>query len=126
MQWSTYNPGTNLIWLSFVLETLLKRYKAPGTPPARPPLGERDPNRQIIGQKSNKSQDSKTAWSPSPTSTSDSTLLDSELEDELRERLEAVLGFLDVEKPENEIACAGDLAATAIGLEWLSESDFRC
>ena len=125
MQWSTYNPGTNLIWLSFVLETLLKRYKAPDTPRPRAPLGERDPNRQIIGQKS-KSQDLKTAWSRSPTSTSDSSLLDSELEDELRERLEAVLGFLDIEKAENELACAGDLVATAIGLEWLSESDFRC
>lgn len=127
-QWKSYNPATNLIWLSFVLATLLKRYKSRNNSPPRPPLGERDPNHQVITPKSGKYQASKTVWTPSSTSsTPDSSLLDDdELEDELLERLEAVLDFLDVEKEENEFSCAGDLVATAIGLEWLGESDFLC
>lgn len=119
-QWQSYNPGTNLIWLSFVLEMLLRRYKLREAP--RLPLGERDANSQPVSRGPKTPHDLK----ESPSTLPPSSALHEDLEHELIERLETILGFLDIEDEENELGCAGDLVATAIGLQWLSETDFLC
>ena len=120
-QWQSYNPGTNLIWLSFVLTMLLRRFRQRDTPTPRQPLGERDANSQIAPKGTSKDDKKPTSFSP-PTP----CVTENELEQELLERLETVLGFLDTDDDENDLGCAGDLVATAIGLQWLTEADFLC
>ncbi|KAL1954957.1 hypothetical protein VTO42DRAFT_415 [Malbranchea cinnamomea] len=126
LQWQSYNPGTNLIWLSFVLTILLRRYKAHGTRASRQPLGERDTNRQVAPKAKKLPKESKGTHSLSPSNELASSLPDKQIEQELLERLETVLGLLDTEAEDNGLTCAGDLVATAIGLHWLTEADFLC
>jgi serine/threonine-protein kinase haspin len=122
-QWESYNPGTNLIWLSFVLRVLLMRYKSSSKSPSRRALGERDANRQMVDRTPKASGHSKTEQCD-VLGTQKSDLASQILDAELLERLEAVVEFFDTENV--EFTCAGDLVATAIGLQWLDESDFLC
>jgi serine/threonine-protein kinase haspin len=48
------------------------------------------------------------------------------LEMELSERLQLVLVLLDLKEGDENLTCAGDLVAFAIGSQWLQESDFLC
>jgi serine/threonine-protein kinase haspin len=121
-QWQSYNPGTNLIWLSFVLKVLLMRYK-PSKSPCRRALGERDVNRQMVDRTPKASGNSKTEGCEA-LYTQKPDLAGHSLDAELLERLEAVVEFFDTENA--EFTCAGDLVATAIGLQWLDEADFLC
>ena len=101
---------------------LLRRFERRDSPAPRRPLGERDANSQIATKGAPKDAKKRN----SKSSPSHPCVPDNEVEQELLERLETVLGFLDIEDEENELGCAGDLVATAIGLQWLTEADFLC
>ncbi|GAB1212322.1 hypothetical protein ATERTT37_001460 [Aspergillus terreus] len=111
--WEGYAPRTNLIWLLFLLKTLLKNRKAGVS--ERQPLSLCSPNKQ-----------------PKMTETSKSGCKDLEtqetkvanLKKDLEDRLNEVLRLLDLEDGHQDICCAADLVAFAIDTNWLDERDF--
>lgn len=49
-----------------------------------------------------------------------------ELEYELYDRLQTVQDLLELDDEYENLTSAGDLVATAIGYQWLADSDFLC
>lgn len=52
--------------------------------------------------------------------------LSEDVQQVLFERLETVQDLLELEDEYENLSCAGDLVAIAIGSQWLEESDFLC
>lgn len=121
-QWEIYNPGTNLIWLLFLLKNLLKNRKPEKVyQVARKPLAGRSANGIIHNKRSQSGKVtlSKACAEPKTSPTSD-------LEAKLLERLHTVGDLLDLEEAEESMCCAGDLVAFAVDSQWLGENDFLC
>ncbi|KAK2813341.1 hypothetical protein FQN50_000656 [Emmonsiellopsis sp. PD_5] len=138
-QWKAYNPRTNLVWLSFLLQMLLKKQTplpVPVHPEKRQPLGPRTTNNQIntplSGSPSKSSKGNhvgngvSTLHSPSSSSSSETCKLVSQLEQDLFARLQTTQDMLSIESGIEELYCAGDLVAFAIGSQWLEERNFLC
>lgn len=120
-QWKNYRPRTNLIWLSFILATLVNKCRTEKLLPIhRQPLGQRSANSNLVPRKS--SAKNKVA---EDNRTEEPKLRD-EIQHVLFERLETVLDLLELEDEYETLSCAGDLVAIAIGSQWLEESDFLC
>lgn len=120
-QWKNFRPRTNLIWLSFILATLVKKCHTENLLPThRQPLGQRSANSNLVSRRS----------SSKHKTTQDHRNEESKLSDEIQqvlfERLETVLDLLELEDEYENLSCAGDLVAIAIGSQWLEESDFLC
>lgn len=121
-QWEVYSPRTNLIWLLFLLESLLKNRKpeiAHGVP--RQPLTDRSANKII---KNKGTGNGKSALLKECTEQQTSATAD--LQATLLERLDIVRDLLDLEDIEESMCCAGDLVAFAVDSQWLEEKDFLC
>ena len=121
VQWKNYRPRTNLIWLSFILATLVNRCRTEKLLPIdRQPLGQRSVNSNLGPRKPSAkykvAQDYRT----------EGQKLRDEIQHVLFERLETVLDLLELEDEYETLSCAGDLVAIAIGSQWLEESDFLC
>ncbi|EGD90173.1 HASPIN protein kinase [Trichophyton rubrum D6] len=121
VQWKNYRPRTNLIWLSFILATLVNRCRTEKLLPIdRQPLGQRSVNSNLVPRKPSAkykvAQDYRT----------EGQKLRDEIQHVLFERLETVLDLLELEDEYETLSCAGDLVAIAIGSQWLEESDFLC
>ncbi|EGD96467.1 haspin protein kinase [Trichophyton tonsurans CBS 112818] len=120
-QWKNYRPRTNLIWLSFILATLVNKCRTGKLLPThRQPLRQRSANSNLVPRKSSAkykvTQDHRT----------EEPKLRDEIQHVLFERLETVLDLLELEDECETLSCAGDLVAIAIGSQWLEESDFLC
>ncbi|GES59453.1 haspin protein kinase [Aspergillus terreus] len=111
--WEEYAPRTNLIWLLFLLKTLLKNRKAEVS--ERQPLSLCSPNKQPKITKTPKSG-CKDLDSPETKVAN--------LKKDLEDRLNEVLRLLDLENGHQDICCAADLVAFAIDTNWLDERDF--
>ncbi|KAK2740640.1 hypothetical protein FQN57_006009 [Myotisia sp. PD_48] len=121
-RWKTYNPRTNLVWLAFILATLLNKCRTKNLlPPRRQPLGERTANKN-----ENKAKISKENRSESNLSQSAHSRTSAELQHALFERLETVQDLLELEDEYETLSSSGDLVSIAIGSQWLEESDFLC
>ncbi|PYH40765.1 uncharacterized protein BP01DRAFT_350669 [Aspergillus saccharolyticus JOP 1030-1] len=121
--WAEYAPRTNLVWLLFLLKSLLKNKKSEcSSPPApREPLAPRSLNKgvKLTSASNNKLAKPQTL----PTVTSAQTTV-SDLRQTLEERLTAVLELLDLDHGHEDMCCAADLVAYAIDSHWLDEEDF--
>ncbi|PGH02512.1 HASPIN protein kinase [Helicocarpus griseus UAMH5409] len=142
-QWKHYNPRTNLVWLSFLLQMLLKKHKPatterPEQQKQRQPLTPRPANRKLDNTNSNTSKASKKIHGEKKGGADDGSCLVREadsknansiaqqLEEELTLRLQTMADLLDVSNGIEGLYCAGDLVALAIGSGWLGEGDFMC
>lgn len=126
--WAEYAPRTNLIWLLFLLKTLLKHRK-PESPPSvstRKPLGLCSPNRPAPTGK--RGRPKKGAEKCLPISRqvplTEAQSHTARLKKSLEDRLESVLGLLDLDSGHDDMCCAADLVAFAIDSGWLEEKDF--
>ncbi|EFR03268.1 haspin protein kinase [Nannizzia gypsea CBS 118893] len=120
-QWKEYRPRTNLIWLSFILATLVNKCHTEKLLPAhRQPLGQRSANSNIVPKKPSSKHKA------TQNNGSEDLKLGDEIQQSLFERLETVLDLLELEDEYENLSCAGDLVAIAIGSQWLEESDFLC
>ncbi|OJD12641.1 HASPIN protein kinase [Emergomyces pasteurianus Ep9510] len=157
-QWKNYNPRTNLIWLSFLLQMLLKKQK-PSASGAyqtevqqklqrqRRPLASRPANHNLHSRSNilhNANGDDDCFFhGDSPCKSSKKKLQDGiegddagndvgknvemiALQEELELRLRTTADMLSVENGIEDLYCAGDLVAFAIGSGWLGEGDFSC
>ncbi|KAE8392385.1 hypothetical protein BDV23DRAFT_181544 [Aspergillus alliaceus] len=119
--WAEYAPGTNLVWLLFLLKTLLKNRKADVSLPApRQPLSQCSPNKTL--KKPTKS--AKKDMPHTIHTTADAPKQVSQLKATLEDRLNAVLDLLHLEHGHEDMCCAADLVAYAIDSQWLDERDF--
>ncbi|KAK2799557.1 hypothetical protein FQN51_006871 [Onygenales sp. PD_10] len=133
-QWKTYNPRTNLVWLSFLLQMLMKKQTPlPIHPEKRQPLGPRTTNNQmntpLSGSPSKSSKGNHIGnglHSSSSSSSSENRKLTSQLEQDLFARLQTTQDMLSIESGIEDLYCAGDLVAFAIGSQWLEERNFLC
>ncbi|KAK2877771.1 hypothetical protein FQN49_001198 [Arthroderma sp. PD_2] len=124
-QWKSYKPRTNLIWLSFILTTLVNKCRIEKLiPTQRQPLGQRSANSNLQ-PKGSKAKRKPTSNSKEKQDTEESKL-SGEVQLALFERLETVQDLLELEDEYENLSCAGDLVAIAIGSQWLAESDFLC
>lgn len=125
--WSEYAPGTNLVWLRFLLKNLLKNRK---TEPARPttqrkPLAPCSPNRQsVVDTKQKKDKDGKHKHLGKKIHTAEAEMQATQWKKVLEDRLDGVLELLDLEYRNEDMCCAADLVAYAIDSKWLDENDF--
>ncbi|KAL4788307.1 hypothetical protein BJX76DRAFT_316163 [Aspergillus varians] len=123
--WAEYAPRTNLIWLRFLLKMLLRNMK-PEVPESvaqnpRQPLAPRSSNKEIKkATKSDKKHGAANAIQLDSGSRSKIVQLKRTLED----RLNTVLGLLDLEHGHQDMCCSADLVAFAIDAQWLDEKDF--
>lgn len=127
--WAEYAPGTNLIWLLFILKNLLKYVKRQGcgslqTNQSRQPL-------KTCSDRMNVHQALLTHDKPSNQESTTSKYKDQTLsnllaswEQKLDDRLNKILELLDLENGRDDMCCAADLVAYAIDQHWLSERDF--
>ncbi|KAJ5105246.1 hypothetical protein NUU61_002593 [Penicillium alfredii] len=132
--WAEYAPQTNLVWLLFLLKNLLKNRKPEvlqsPVQPQRKPLAPCSPNRLAMAKKSAKHQASKPETGDKSGSmikelqTKDMQVRSLALKQTLEDRLQAVLGLLDIENGHEDMCCAADLVAYAMDSEWLDERDF--
>ena len=126
--WSDYAPGTNLVWLRFLLINLLKNRKAEIPPKTtRKPLAPCSPNKNITDTKKSKKQRGEQKSSPLAVKqihAADAELHISQWKKLLGDRLESVLDLLDIEHGSEDMCCAADLVAYTIDLQWLGEEDF--
>ncbi|PWY87180.1 hypothetical protein BO94DRAFT_492523 [Aspergillus sclerotioniger CBS 115572] len=123
--WAEYAPRTNLVWLIFLLKSLLKNRKSEpstsmSTPTASPrqPLAPCSPNKAVAKQTGKKQEYTK------PRVTAATQEYISQLKKTLEDRLDAVLELLDLENGHEDMCCAADLVAYAIDTQWLGEEDF--
>ena len=116
--WGEYAPRTNLVWLLFLLKSLLKNHKTEA-PPQRQPLAPRSPNKEIQ-PKSNTQK--KTNHSTQAATQVQSNV--SQWQKILHGRLTSVLELLDLDHGHEDMCCAADLVAYAIDSQWLGEQDF--
>ncbi|KAK2755020.1 hypothetical protein FQN54_006548 [Arachnomyces sp. PD_36] len=120
-QWELYSPRTNLIWLLFLLKTLLKNRKPENSHHAvRQPLTDRTANKIVENQESGKRKD------PSVKECKVQAPAVADLQNKLLDRLHVVRNLLNLEGMEESMCCAGDLVAFAIDSQWLEENDFLC
>ncbi|KAL4888008.1 hypothetical protein BDV59DRAFT_189469 [Aspergillus ambiguus] len=117
--WADYAPRTNLIWLLFLLRTLLKN-RAPEVTPSsgRQPLSICSPNKEP-----KKATAPKRENKPIHTPSSGQAKVDL-LKNTLEGRLNEVLNLLDLEYGHQDMCCAADLVAFAIDSQWLDQQDF--
>lgn len=113
--WAEYAPRTNLVWLLFLLQSLFKNRK-PETQPQRKALAPCSPNTKTIKSHSGDSIKEHRA--------KDLQAGTSRLKKTLEDRLNAVLGLLDLETGHEDMCCAADLVAYAMDSQWLGEEDF--
>ncbi|KAK1144244.1 hypothetical protein N8T08_005657 [Aspergillus melleus] len=116
--WGEYAPRTNLVWLLFLLKSLLKNHKTEA-PPQRQPLAPRSPNKEVQ-PKSNMQK--KTNLSTQAATQVQSNV--SQWQKILHGRLTSVLELLDLGHGHEDMCCAADLVAYAIDSQWLGEQDF--
>lgn len=132
--WAEYAPRTNLVWLLFLLKNLLKNRKPePVTPPVQPQrqaLAPCSPNRKTISRAPDNGKPTKTqqqAGTGTLIKEQQSKGLQakiSKLKQVLEDRLQTVLGLLDLEHGHEDMCCAADLVAYAMDSQWLVEQDF--
>jgi serine/threonine-protein kinase haspin len=130
--WAEYVPRTNLVWLLFILKNLLKNRKAEAPQPAAPAqrrvLAPCSPNKKLT-EGSNKgkpkAKDHEAAGAlVKDRQTKDLSARVSKLKQMLEDRLQSVLGLLDIEHGHEDMCCAADLVAYAMDSQWLAEQDF--
>jgi serine/threonine-protein kinase haspin len=119
--WAEYVPRTNLVWLLFLLKSLLKNRKAEGVsiPTPRQPLAPCSPNKEV--KQTTKSAKKSNLVSQTTASVPKQV---SQLKTTLEDRLRAVLDLLDLKHGHEDMCCAADLVAYAIDSQWLDERDF--
>ncbi|KAI9037895.1 uncharacterized protein KD926_011507 [Aspergillus affinis] len=117
--WVEYAPRTNLIWLLFLLKSLLKNHKTE-IPPQRQPLAPRSPNKEV--QPKSRSQKKDSLHSNKAITQVQSNA--SQWQKTLQDRLTSVLGLLDLDHGHEDMCCAADLVAYAIDSQWLDGQDF--
>ncbi|KAJ5129291.1 uncharacterized protein N7515_005330 [Penicillium bovifimosum] len=125
--WEEYAPRTNLVWLLFMLQTLLKNRKpeAPTAQLQRVALAARSPNRKIANPQTAKGKEqNQPGLLIRERQTMDLQAGISQLQNTLEDRLKAVLELLDLEHGHEDMCCAGDLVAYAMDSQWLAEEDF--
>lgn len=130
--WSEYAPGTNLVWLGFLLKSLLKNKKpepasktATAKTTQRKPLAPCSPNKNITiasDKKPSRKQDNK--HSVKQINTAEAQLQATQWKKVLEDRLDTVVELLDMEHRHEDMCCAADLVAYAMDSQWLSEEDF--
>ncbi|KKZ59989.1 hypothetical protein EMCG_00831 [[Emmonsia] crescens] len=150
-QWKHYNPRTNLIWLSFLLQMLLEKhmpscaYQQAMPEQQRQPLTPRPANHKLDNDSIHQSDNgdivscksSKKKLQVKRGGGNDGRKLDAAkqqqqqqqqqlLQEELALRLRTTADMLSVESGIEDLYCAGDLVAFAIGSGWLGEGDFLC
>ena len=114
--WAEYAPRTNLVWLLFLLQSLFKNRKPePQSQSQRKALAPCSPNMKALKPQPDDSKTQKPK---------DLQAGMSRLRDTLEERLNAVLGLLDLENGHEDMCCAADLVAYAMDSQWLGEEDF--
>ncbi|KAE8146675.1 hypothetical protein BDV25DRAFT_162025 [Aspergillus avenaceus] len=119
--WAEYAPRTNLVWLLFLLKSLLKNRKPEAPQPSqRQPLAPCSPNKEV--KQATKSGKKDKLHQSQAIATTQKQI--SQLKDTLEERLRAVLGLLDLDHGHEDMCCAADLVAYAIDSQWLDETDF--
>ncbi|KAE8134793.1 hypothetical protein BDV38DRAFT_285564 [Aspergillus pseudotamarii] len=120
--WADYAPRTNLVWLLFLLKSLLKNRKPEVSLPApRQPLAQCSPNKGLKKQTAKSAKKDKVN---TIKSTQDTQKPVSELKTTLEDRLHTVLDLLHLEHGHEDMCCAADLVAYAIDSQWLDEKDF--
>ncbi|KAJ5549834.1 hypothetical protein N7535_002223 [Penicillium sp. DV-2018c] len=127
--WAEYAPRTNLVWLLFMLQTLLKNRKPEASTstaqPQRKALAARSPNAKIAKAEMGKGKEENQPGSLiRERQTMDLQAGISQLKTTLEDRLKAVLELLDLEHGHEDMCCAGDLVAYAMDSQWLTEQDF--
>lgn len=131
--WSEYAPGTNIVWLRFLLKNLLKNKKdeiRPTQPQTtqRKALAPCSPNKQniVISKQSGQKQGKDSGNRPlvQRINIAEAQLQATQWRKILDDRLEAVLDLLDLEHRHEDMCCAADLVAYAIDSQWLEERDF--
>ncbi|KAB8211746.1 hypothetical protein BDV34DRAFT_88761 [Aspergillus parasiticus] len=120
--WAEYAPRTNLVWLLFLLKSLLKNRKPEVSLPApRQPLAPCSSNKGLKRQTNKSTKTDKV----NTVKTAEDTLKQvSQLKNTLEDRLRAVLDLLNLEHGHEDMCCAADLVAYAIDSQWLDEKDF--
>ena len=130
--WAEYAPRTNLVWLLFILKSLLKNKKPetqhPVVPVQRKALAPCSPNRKMteggsVKSKSFKDHDATGSLVKERQARGLSTRV-SKLKQTLEDRLYSVLELLDIEHGREDMCCAADLVAYAMDSQWLAEQDF--
>ncbi|KAE8326527.1 hypothetical protein BDV39DRAFT_215701 [Aspergillus sergii] len=120
--WAEYAPRTNLVWLLFLLKSLLKNRKPEVSLPApRQPLAPCSSNK---GLKRQTTKSTKTDKVNTVKTAEDTQKQVSQLKTTLENRLRAVLDLLHLEHGHEDMCCAADLVAYAIDSQWLDEKDF--
>lgn len=125
--WSEYAPGTNLVWLGFLLKSLLKNRKpepVPKTATQRQPLAPCSPNKNITIASDKKSSGKQNKHPVKQINTAEAQLQATQWKKVLEDRLDAVVELLDIENRHEDMCCAADLVAYAMDSQWLSEEDF--
>ncbi|GFF23562.1 hypothetical protein IFM58399_00337 [Aspergillus lentulus] len=124
--WAEYAPRTNLIWLLFILKTLLKNRKTEPSQPAatRSPLAPCSPNKNIETKQAKKSGEKAKQPLLGQMHITEANKRVADLKKSLEDRLKSVLDLLDLERGHKDMCCAADLVAYAIDSQWLSEEDF--
>ncbi|PYI03388.1 hypothetical protein BO78DRAFT_322896 [Aspergillus sclerotiicarbonarius CBS 121057] len=126
--WAEYAPRTNLVWLIFLLKSLLRSRKSEPTtstststpsPTPRQPLAPCSPNKTVTKQALGKKQEHNKRRVTAATQE-----YISQLKRTLEDRLHTVLELLDLENGHEDMCCAADLVAYAIDTQWLGEEDF--
>lgn len=119
--WAEYAPRTNLVWLLFLLKSLLKNRKPePSALTARQPLAPRTNNKEL--KKTPKPEKNAANHSKPLVPAGQDQVI--KLRNTLEERLQKVLNLLDLENGHEDMCCAADLVAFAIDSQWLDEQDF--
>jgi serine/threonine-protein kinase haspin len=124
--WAEYAPRTNLIWLLFILNNLLKNHKSEPSHAAatRSPLAPCSPNKTIETKQAKKSGEKAKKPLLGQIHVTEADKRVSDLKKSLEDRLKSVLDLLDLERGHKDMCCAADLVAYAIDSQWLSEEDF--
>ncbi|RAL16122.1 uncharacterized protein BO97DRAFT_403274 [Aspergillus homomorphus CBS 101889] len=124
--WAEYAPRTNLVWLLFLLQSLLKNKKpepASSLPAPRQPLAPCSPNKSVKPTTTASKKDTKPRTTPAVAIIHNQPRV-SDLKQTLEKRLASVLELLDLEHGHEDMCCAADLVAYAIDSQWLDDQDF--
>lgn len=133
--WAEYAPRTNLVWLLFLLKTLLKNRKPDISQevllPQRKALAPCSPNKSTGVKLAAKNQAAKAKDNNKlaenlvkDRQTKDLQARVTRLKQTLESRLTSVLELLDLEHGHEDMCCAADLVAYAMDSQWLDEKDF--
>lgn len=119
--WGEYAPRTNLIWLLFLLKSLLKNRKTPSC--QRKPLAACSSNQNVSKKRGRPKKGAEKAL-VKQTSSGEEYNHVTQLKETLEKRLTTVLDLLDLDHGHEDMCCAADLVAYAIDSQWLDEEDF--